>query len=516
MDYTDELAEGRAGQYAFGGADDLAARTGAFTQLVGSLPSAGFSVTRMGYLLGDQWQPTPTINVMAALRVEREFYPTGEAHSNTEWQQLTGLDNAALQQPDWRLLPRFAIHWTAADRAWGVHADAGRFLEARERWVFDEWLAYDRGVSSRRQVGDLGSWPDVPDSTSAPLTGTVLTLLNPELESPRSSRLSLGVDRGIGGQTTLRVRTAYRHTDYLARRSDLNLRPAPVALDQDGRPVYGELAQEGGVIAARPGTNRRFGDFDAVTALDPTGYSDYLALTVALDREVERGIAVHASYTLSRTRDNLPGLRGGPVTRQLTPFPDSSGSADWREGVSDLDVPHRAALGLEWRSGGRAGVRLGALLRWRSGYPFTPGFRDGVDINGDGAWDNDPAFVNDTLPGMDQLLADNPCLQDQVGAFAERNACRRSSVAALDLRFAVRVFAVGGLPAELVVDGLNLIQSEDGIVDRALYLVDPAGSIATPAAGRVRVPLVVNPDFGKLLVRRAAPAAVRAGLRFNF
>jgi hypothetical protein len=161
-------------------------------------------------------------------------------------------------------------------------------------------------------------------------------------------------------------------------------------------------------------------------------------------------------------------------------------------------------------------VRVGAQLRWRSGYPYTPGFRDGVDINGDGAWDNDPAFVDDTVAGMADVIAANSCLEDQVGGFAERNACRRPSVVALDLRVGVRLFQVGGLPAELVVDGLNLIQSEDGIVDRALYLVDPAGSITTPAAGRVRVPLVVNPDFGKLLVRRAAPAALRAGLRFNF
>jgi hypothetical protein len=90
-------------------------------------------------------------------------------------------------------------------------------------------------------------------------------------------------------------------------------------------------------------------------------------------------------------------------------------------------------------------------------------------------------------------------------------------VTSFDARLVVRLLTVGGLPAELVVDGLNLLTTDDGVVDRALYLVDPSRTITMNAAGTVvTVPLVANPNFGKLLVRRSPSATVRAGLRFSF
>jgi hypothetical protein len=161
-------------------------------------------------------------------------------------------------------------------------------------------------------------------------------------------------------------------------------------------------------------------------------------------------------------------------------------------------------------------VRVAALVRYRSGAPFTPGFRDGVDANGDGAWGNDPAFVSDTVSGAAAIIAGTTCLRGQIGHFAARNSCRAPAVASLDARLVVRLFTLLGAPTEAVVDGLNLIGTDDGVVDRALYLVDPARTLTTSAAGVVDVPVLANSNFGKLLVRRSPGAAVRAGLRINF
>lgn len=512
--HEDDLDEGRAGAFAFGSAEQLRQRRGGYSQVIGSLAAANFDVDRFAWILGTTWQPAPGLELSGALRIERERFPVGEARLAEEWRRLTGLDNTLLAQSGFRVNPRLAMRWQGAERRWALRVEAGRWAEPRDAAVFDEWIAYDGGVQMRRGLGDLGGWPAGPDSARAPVTGPVLTLVNPELESPRTGRVSIGIDRAIARHLSLHLSGTYRHTDYLARRTDLNRVPNRVATDQDGRPVYGDLVQQAALLLPRPGSNRRFGDFDLVSALDPTGYSDYVGVTVAVERAAERGINLRASYTWSRARDNVPGLAGGAAADQLSPFPDSA--SDWREGRSDLDVPHRAALALEWRSGGRAGVRLGAVLRWRSGYPFTPGFRRGVDVNGDGSDGNDPAFITDTLPGAADVVGRWRCLEDGVGAFAERNACRAPSVASLDLRVAVRLFDVGGFPAELVVDGLNLVRSDEGIVDRALWLVDPNGTVTAPASGQVRVPYVINPDFGTVRVRRAAPAAVRAGLRFNF
>ena len=157
------------------------------------------------------------------------------------------------------------------------------------------------------------------------------------------------------------------------------------------------------------------------------------------------------------------------------------------------------------------------MLQFRSGLPFTPGFRDGVDVNGDGAWGNDPAFVSDSVSGASALLGKWSCLRQQVGSFAARNSCRGPAVTSLDARFVMRLFTFASGPAELVVDGVDLVTLNEGVADRALYLVDPTKTISTNAAtGVVTVPLVANPNFGKLLVRRSPGATVRAGLRFTF
>jgi hypothetical protein len=378
--------------------------------------------------------------------------------------------------------------------------------------VLAEVLSNDGAVRLRRGFGALGAWPGVPDSSVAPVTGPALTLLNPKFEAPRTSRVGLSLARNLGAGASLQVAGQYRHTEFLPRRSDLNLASAPSLRDQDGRLIYGTLEQYGALLFARPGSNRRFGDFDRVSALDPSGYSEYLGVTVTLEQVRERGLSYWASYSYSRTTDNWPGAAGSVPELQLSPFPESVGSADWRDGRSDLDLPHRAALGAEWAIGG---VRFAALVRHRSGAPFTPGFRDGVDANGDGAWGNDPAFVSDTVPGADALIAGSACLRAQIGRFAARNSCRMPAVTSLDVRLAVRLFVLLGAPAEAVVDGVNLLSTDEGVVDRAAYLVDAARTITT-TAGAIAVPLVANANFGKLLIRRSPGAAVRAGLRVNF
>jgi hypothetical protein len=514
--YDDELDDGRAGTYTFGSATLFGQRRGVFSQMVGGLPIANFQTRRFGLFFGNEWRPTPTLDLMTALRIDREIYPTGEATQQGEWLLLTGVDNALLHNPSWHLLPRFAMRWSGVDRLWALRADAAIVREPRDPATLDEWLAYDGGPQARRAVGNLGAWPLAPDSVVAPVQGAVLTVLNPRLESPRTGRVSAGIDHALGTHGGLHLTGTYRHSDFLARRSDLNLLPGAIARDQDGRPVYGALVQLGGLVAATPGSNRRFTGFDVVSGIDPTGYSDYWGVTVALDRVAERGLNLRASYTYSRTTDNVPGLAGGATAGQLSPFPQSVGSTDWRDGRSDLDVPHRAALAMEWRSGGAIGMRLGVLVQYRSGYSFTPGFRDGVDANGDGSAQNDPAFVTDTITGAAGVIAGSSCLREQVGRFASRNSCRGPAITTVDARFAVRLFDIGGLPAELVVDGLNLLRTDEGIVDRALYLVDPTRTLGTAQVGTVVVPLVINPNFGRLLVRRSAPSAVRAGFRFNF
>ena len=65
-----------------------------------------------------------------------------------------------------------------------------------------------------------------------------------------------------------------------------------------------------------------------------------------------------------------------------------------------------------------------------------------------------------------------------------------------------------------MVDGLNLVESSDGVVDEALLLVDPASSISS-SGGVVTIPTVVNPDFGRVIYPTSRGRMIRVGFRIG-
>jgi hypothetical protein len=509
--YTD----GRAGTYYFGDSTGFATRTGAFRQTVGTLPAAKFSTSTVAFFSQLMLHPSEGLSVLLGFRAERNTPPTSDLRQNAEWLRLTGIDNTAVGKPSVLILPRGGLAWTlGAAHRWQVVAAGGLFTEQDDPGEWAEAITHATGAQVRRGNGALGAWPGVPDSTVAPVIGQSLTLLGANYRPPRTGRGIFSIVGNLNG-TILRLQGNYRHTDFLPMRRDLNLALNTRAQDQYGRPLYGTLDKFGGVLAAVPGSNRRFAGFDDVSSLDPAAYSDYYGFTVGLERDLPRGLGLMAMYTYSKTTDNWFGARASGAEGQFSPVTDSAGIASWVDGRSDFDVPHRLTLGAMMRFGARA--RLAVLYRWRSGYPFTPGFRDGVDANGDGSARNDPAFVTDTVAGAADVIAANSCLTSQVGQLAERNSCREPSLGSLELRLAIGLGRLGGKArTELLIDAYNVMMTGADVTDHALYLVDPARPLSTNATtGVTTVPLLGNPNFGQPLVKRKLDPAFRLGLRIE-
>jgi len=317
----------------------------------------------------------------------------------------------------------------------------------------------------------------------------------------------------------VRLTAGYHHTDFLLRRVDLNRLPFPTGTTQEGRPVYGDLTQQGGLLVATPGSNRRVAGYDMVSGLAATGYSDHFQAGLMLNREAATGLSFAVSYLWSKTEDNWLQSRTGDPADELSPFVQdrAPGGGNWSEGVSDFDIPHRAMLYGSWTTASSVPLTVGMRYRFRSGLPFTPGFRPGVDPNADGAGGNDPAFIDRNIPGLSAVIGNNGCLSDQVGKFAERNSCREDANHALDLSASIGV-PVRTLGGRLILqfDVFNLVSTETGMVDRALVLVDPSGTLVDDGAGNLTVPLVGNRHFGKLLSRRTEPRMLRVGLRMGY
>jgi hypothetical protein len=508
--FDSRFARGAAGEFAYGDLTDFSSGDGAWRRTERATLAGEFRMSETSFFVQDAWRLADGLSVTLGARIDGTRIPAGDIRQNAELLALAGLDNRDVESRRSRVSPRLGLRWElGSDREWVLEGGAGVFQDLPDRRDISEALTFDRGADVRYGVGPISSWPSAPDSVAAPVVGRTVSLLGPDFEGPRTQRMSLGVTRRIG-EWSAGLSGVYRHTDFLARRRDLNLPAAPVGQDQHGRPLYGSLRRVGSALFAQPQTNRRFFELDAVHALESTGFSDFYGATVGLERVRAQGFNLGMSYTFSRTTDNVPGFAGA----RLSPFPDGLGGVDWVEGRSDLDIPHRVLVAADWAVGPTGAFRFGAVYRLRSGAPFTPGVRGGVDANGDGDWSNDPAFVDVNLPGMDALIAANSCLRSQAGAFAERNACRAELAHRVDLRasFQLAELLLGRL--ELMVDALDVIAPQAGPIDRALLLVDRTGSVSTnPLSGVTTVPYIVNPNFGRVLADRSPGVLWRVGLR---
>lgn len=516
--YEQRYTWANSGEFGFGSVADFENLSGQFGQATGAPPFAKFRNWQLAFYIQDVWTAAPGLEVLLGLRYEHERLDSAAVALNQEWLVRTGLANTTFQNKIDKYSPRFGFRWDISRRGeWLVRGSAGIYHNTVPGGVFGELVAQDGSVETRRGVGALGSWPDAPGLAAVPIVGPRLTLLGPEFQAPRTGRTSGGIARLFRDGTGIFLSGTYRYTDFLPRRKDLNLALGPSTSDQYGRPVFGNLVKEGSLLAVEPGTNRRFPNYSLVSAIDADGNSKFWGVTLAVERNSSDWLDFLASYTYSWTQDSWLSANGGGPEVQLNPFPRGVPvGRDWGAGDSDFDAPHQLVVGAQLNfPAAVAGLRLAGFYRFRSGRPFTPGFRDGVDVNGDGSGRNDPAFIDGSLPGMGQLLSSWDCLAEQDRQFVERNSCRGPSVHRLDLRLAVGLFRFQDMPLEIVLDAMNLLDADLGVTDAALYLIDAENPIQTNPDGTITVPLIVNSNFGEPLSHYSTGRAFRLGLRMG-
>ncbi len=497
------------GSFAFPSTGAISAGEGSFSQIVGPRRVGSFSLPRVGSFIQYAWNAIPGLTLTSGMRWDSEILPEEDVVANSDWVRASGLQSDSLPSTLGRFSARIGLRWNLTGQGNTVFvAGAGTHHADLDPAAVNEVLSYAGGVDVRRGVGDMSVWPERPSQTAVPVTGERITLLSPHVKAPRTRRAYLGIWQLVGSSTVLRASGSVRRTDHLLRRTDLNLLPAASGMDQFGRPVLGELLQQGGMLTSVVGSNRRFSDFDQVWALQPDGWSEQMAATLSVDHRMTDRLDLFASYTWSETRDNWLGLASGQLDAALDPGVDEGRPTPWSEGISDLDIPHRVAAGLSARV---AMVTLSGTYRFRSGDPFTAGYRAGVDANGDGSALNDVAYVPDEDAVLD-LARSWKCLGTAVGQFAKRNTCRGGNVHALDVRVDLALIRSRGRRVSVVVEGFNLLESVVGLRDNALLLIDGSGAVTIdPDTGDLTVPVTVNPNFGNITTSTSMGRMLRIG-----
>ena len=494
------------GLFVLAGPTADGATRGSYFLTPGPGSTTDVGVTEVGGFLQLHAEVVPGFEVSAGARLDRELLPIDDLRPDAGWVTASGL----LPVPDPaldKLTGRFGFSWdvtargtTFLDGSVGVHF--GRMSGA----LLAEAMAPP--VETLLLTG-VTSWPAAPAGTGT--AGSRLALLPEELQAPRTVRGRITLAQRIARGTRLSVGGAFRRTEYLMRRRDLNRVAFPAFRAEDGRPVYGTPSADGALLLAEPGSNRRFAAFETVWGLVPDGTSDYRALDLLLEHD-RPGWTVVAGYTLSNTTDDLWGAADPRPEASLPPAVTPAGEASWQEGPSDFDVRHRAVAAFRAELPLPAGGALSGAYRYRSGLPFTPGFR-GVDANLDGSALNDPAFVP-AGEAAAAALARHGCAPGPAGSILERNACRTAGAHRLDLRAAIGLARVGSRTLEIVVDGLNLTGGGDAGVDPALLLLDPEGEVR-PDGDVLRVPYRLNPAFGEAARSGGTGRVLRLGLRLG-
>ncbi len=475
-------------------ATSLTGGQGIYTLTNGASDAPEFEMQSYGVFVEDLWDVRSDFRVQVGARFDVDQLPEGWRRS-VLWDSLSTQPRPEFPGELQGVSGRAGFEWDASQTT-VVRGAAGIHYEPTDPATIASVLYEDGDVRVRHGRNGLLVWPDMA-SGPVDFFGPRYTFLGDDFENPRAMRASLGVSRALADGVTGHVWGVFRRTESLTRRVDLNRDPAPSGLDQYGRPVYGDLFKRQSVVAATWPTNRLLTNFEYVHALESDGWSQYWGVGAALERRSGSPLRWFASYTFSRTEDNLVGASAAHPEAQLNPFAGTDLAARWAESTSDYDVPHRLAGGVEWDVQGMRGLTLSGRYTLRSGVPFTAGFRTGVDVNGDGSAHNDPAYVDDAA-ALSGLTGEWGCLEDAVGGFAERNACRGPMLHSLDARISFSGLSLGGQTLEIVIDGLNLLDAKNGDRDNALFLIDPSVPIAE--IGTVRqIPYLTNQEFGRLL-----------------
>jgi hypothetical protein len=495
-------------------------RRGLLRVETGRQADASFWSPRVSFFLENRWNAAPGLGLTGGLSLDRQSLPLESLARNERWEEVSGVDVREVEEQGWALEPRIGFDWSPNGGALEMHAAFAIRRGGIDPALLLDVLGDTGAVRVDQTLGNFGNWTGGPPSAPGfDARGTRATVLAPRFDPARTRVVEAGVATMLGGRTRLALSVDHRETHFLPRVRDLNRVTGRYAVDELGRDIHGEVIQVDGVLAIRPGSDRRFGTFEVVRVVESDGWSRSLALSLSARHDFSGNHFVEATYTRSDVQDDTPvSPWGAPLIVRAR---GGGGEADptWLEGPSDLNRPDNLRLLGTLAVPGVPRAQLGLLYVVESGVPFTPTVRDllgGED--GRGRYAAEPIALPSSLSSVvAPLEAAWPCLRDLRSGARQRNACRTDAVHRLDLRLTLEIPSFGAGHWALQLDAHDLLEGARGLPDPALLLVDGSEPFTLdPGTGELRLPLVLNPGFGASLQGPLPGRSFRVGATVRF
>lgn len=455
---TQNQSSNLRGTYAFNSLEDLAAgRPSSFSRTLTARTRTTGQYTGV-VSLTDSWRKTQDLQIQYSLRAENTRFTAKPAY-NAEVQNVFGVRNDHVPAPI-VISPRVGFSYTlGSSQEVAAFTGAARGPRAVIRGGFGVFTnssnagpisgALDNtGLPSGAQqlycVGDAAPVPDwtlyasnpggIPDHCADGTSGSVfsnsapnVTVIGKAYRPQQSLRSNFSWSGGIlDARFNANIDATYAYNIHQSRSVDINFNPLQrfALTTEAGRPVFVEptsIVQTTGAIASRDA--RVSQSFSRVSEYrsDLKSQSGQLQLRLS---PINRGVTKFqwsAAYTYQYLREQVSGFSstaGNPL------------DVDWARSAQG---PHQISYNFRYTFFKL--IAIGWNGSFRSGASYTPGIAS--DVNGDGYFGNDRAFIYDAKSATDpafgaalQQLIDNSnpaarsCLLSQVGKIAARNSCR--------------------------------------------------------------------------------------------
>ena len=362
----------------------------------------------LAFYVRDNWQPHPRFTFNLGLRYDLELATIGSVYP-------TDKNN---------LGPRLGFAWTPfEDAKTVVHGGYGLFYDQLFGNLQMNMLRAGApppiGIGITRTI--VLNNPGYPDPFSRP--GAVALedgLISDGREiSPYSGQFNFGFSRQLSSTMALSADYVHVRGYHMARPHDHN------APDR--------------ITGIRP-----LPDYGKIYTYQTSGDTWYDALQASVEKRLSHRFQFLASYTLSKTLDNI----WPTFINQVGSAPQSQTDLDAEKSLSPVDERHRLVVS------GVAhlplGFQLGAILTTFSGRPYN--ITTGRDNNLDGHVSDRPNFVPDAEGNARYV---DPGIGFNVVGNLGRNVGSGTGYLALDLRLS-KILKVSGTSIEVLAEAFNV------------------------------------------------------------